>query len=130
MEEEFQPPLDAEQRSRRCIQANNHRVADERITAPIELVKALTLKFIQNYRAGVGFDGDPSEILKGLDGPSNLRPQLAIVWGYGAYSDLDVAFLICAKFVCCSFPAPNSLGVIVFSRKEAKIATRVNQIRF
>ena len=64
MKEEFQPPLDAEQRARRCIRANNHRIAHERITALIELVKALGVKFIQKYRAGVGLDGDVSEIFE------------------------------------------------------------------
>ena len=81
MQEDFIPPLDAEQRARRCIGANNHRVADEGITTLIELVKALRVKYIQNYRAGVGLEGDLSEILKDLDDPSNLCPQLAIVRG-------------------------------------------------
>ena len=130
MQEEFQPPLNAEQRARRCIRANNHRVADERITALIELGKVLRVKFIQNYRAVVGLDGDLSEIMKGLDDPSNLCTQLAIVRGYGAYSDLEVAFLICAKFVCCSLTAPSSVGVMVLSRKKAKITIRVGQIKF
>ena len=83
MQEDFIPPLDAEQRARRCIRANNHRVAEERITALVELVKALRVKYIQNYRAGVGLDGDLSDILKGLDDPSKLCPQLAIVRGIG-----------------------------------------------
>ena len=130
MQEEFQPPLDAEERARRCIRANNHRVPEERITALIELVKALRVKYIQNYRAGVGLDGDLSEILKDLDDLSNLRPQLAIVRGYGAYTELEVAFLICAKFVCCSLTAPSSLGVMVLSRTKGKISTRVGQIKF
>ena len=94
------------------------------------MVKALRIKFIQNNRAGVGLDGDLSEILKDLDDPSKLCPQLAIVSGYGEYSDLEVAFLICAKFVCCSHTAPSSLGVKVLSRKKAKINDRVRQIKF
>ena len=113
-----------------CIRANNHRVAGERITALIELVKALRVKYIQNYRTGVGLDGDLSEILKDLDEPSNLWPQLAIVSRYGAYSDLEVAFLICGKFDCCSLTAPSSLGLMVLTRKKAKIAARVGQIKF
>ena len=100
------------------------------MTALIECVKALRVKYIQNFRAGVGMDGDLSEILKDLADPSNLCPQLAIVRGYGAYSDIEAAFLICAKFVCCSLTAPISLGVMVLSRKKAKIATRVGQIKF
>ena len=128
MEEGFIPPLDAEERARRCIRANNHRVPEERMTALIELVKALRVKYIQNYRAGVGLDGDVSEILKGVDDTSKLCPQLAIVRGYGAYIELELGFLICAKFVCCSLPAPSSLGAMVMSRKKAKIAARVNRI--
>ena len=100
------------------------------MTALIELVKALRVKYIQNYRAGVALDGDLSEILKDLDDPTNLRPQLAILRGYGAYSDLEVSLLICAKFACCSLTAPSSLGVMVLSRKKAKISTRVGQIKF
>ena len=45
----------------------------------IELAKALMVKFYENYRAGVDFDGNPSVILKDLDDPSNLLPDLTIV---------------------------------------------------
>ena len=124
MQADFLRPVDAEQRARRCIRANGLSVADERLTALVELVKALRVKFYQNIRAGAGL------ILKGLDDPSNLRPQLALVRGFGAYSDLEVAFLICAKFVCCSFTTASSLGAMVSSRKKVKIAARVRQIRF
>ena len=130
MEEDFIPPLDAEERARRCIRANNHRVPEERMTGLIELVMALRVKYIQNYRAGVGFEGDLSETLKDLKDPSNLRPQRAIVRGYGAYSELEVVFLICAKFVCCSLTAASSRGAMVLSRKKGKISTRLGQIRF
>ena len=124
MKADFQPPADAEQRARRCIRANGLSVVDGRITALVELVKALRVKFYQNIRAGAGL------ILKEVDDPSNLRPQLATVRGFGSNSDLEVAFLICAKFVCCSVTAPSSLGAMLMSRKEAKIAARVLQIRF
>ena len=50
------------------------RIADERITALVELVNAIRVKFIKNYRAGVGLDVDLSEILKGINANSNLRP--------------------------------------------------------
>ena len=75
-------------------------------------------------------DGDLSEILKEFDDPSNLRPQLAIVRVYGAYSDLEVAFLICAKFVCCSITAASSLGEMVLCQKRARIAQPVHLIKF
>ena len=93
------------------------------MTALIELVKALRVNYIQNYRAGVRLEGDLSEILKDLDDPSKLRPQLTIVRGYGAYSVLEVAFLICANFVCCSLTAPSSLGVMVLRRKRGRSTT-------
>ena len=64
------------------------------------MVYALRVKFDKNYLAGVGLDGNLSEILKDLDDPSNPRPDLAIVKAFGAYSDLGVAFLICSKIVC------------------------------
>ena len=124
MQAGFQPPADAEKRARRCIRANGLSVADERITALVEMVKDLRVKFYQNIRAGGGL------IVKELDDPCNLRPQLAVVRGFGSYTDLEVAFLICAKFVCCSLTAPSSLGVMVTSRKKRKIADRVHQIRF
>ena len=124
MHADFQPPVDAEQRARRCIPVNGLTIADGRITALVELVKSLRVKFYQNIRAGAGL------ILKEVDDPSNLRPQLATVEGFGCYSDLEVAFLICAKFVCCSLTAPTSLGAMVMSRKKRKIADRVRQIRF
>ena len=124
MQADFQPLADAEQRARRCIRANGLSIADGRITAVVELVKALRVKFYQNIRAGAGL------ILKELDDPSNLRPQLATVGRSGSYNALEVAFLICAKFVCCSLTAPSSLGVMVLSRKLAKITTRVGQIKF
>ena len=130
MQEDFLPPVAAEQRARRCIRANHMRVTDDRITALVELVKALRTKFNQNYRPGVGLDGELSEILKALDDPSNLRPQLALVRGYGPYSELEVAFLICPKFVCCSLTTPSSLAAMVLSRKKGKISTRVGQIKF
>ena len=107
MQEDFLPPLDAEQRAGRCIRANHLRVADEGIAALVELVKARMVKFNQYYRAGVVLDGDLSEILKVLFEPTNLCPQLAIVRAYRAYSDIEVAFMICAKMVCCSIPAAS-----------------------
>ena len=124
MQAGFQPPADAEQRARRCIRANGLSVAEERITALVELVKSLRGKFYPNIRAGAGL------ILKQVEDPSNLRPQLATVRGFGSYSDLELAFLICAKFVCCSLTAPSSLGAMVMSRKKRKIADRVHQIKF
>ena len=130
MHKDFLPALDAEQRAQRCSRANHLRVPDERIAALIELVKALRPKFNQNYRAGVGLGGDLSEILKGLDDPSNLLPQLAIVRGYGSYSDLEVAFLISGKLVCCSIIAASPLGAMVLRRNKAKIGARVRQIKF
>ena len=130
MQEVFQPPVAAEQRARRCIRANHLRVADERIAALVELVKAIRIKFNQNYWTGIGLDADLSEILIGLDDPSNLRTQLALVRGYGAYSDIEVAFLICAKMLCCSLTAASWLGAQVLSRKKGKIAARVREIKF
>ena len=130
MQEDFLPPLDAEQRAQRCIRTNQLRGADERIRAVVEFAKALRVKFNQNYTAGVGLDGDLSEILKGLDDPTKLRPQLAIVRGYGAYSDLDLAFLICAKIVCCSIIAASSFSPMVLSRNKVKITARLPQIQF
>ena len=124
MEPGFHPPGDVEERARRCIRANHLTLADGRIWALIELVKALRIKLIQNIRAGAGL------IFKEVPDPSNLRPQLATVMGFGSYSDIEVAFLICAKFVCCSLTASSSLGVMVLSSKKAKISTRVGQIRF
>ena len=120
----FQHPVDAEQCARRCIRANGLTLADTRITALINLVKALRIKFIQNIRAGAGL------IFKEVPDPSNLRPQLATIKGFGAFSDLEVAFLICAKVVCGSLTAPSSLGAMVLSRQKRKIADRVHQIRF
>ena len=79
MPEDFLPPVDVEQRARRCIRENNLRIAYERITALVELVNALRVKCIKNYRDGAGMDGDLIEILKGINDPSNRRPQLAIV---------------------------------------------------
>ena len=66
MHPDFQPPVDAEERARRCIRANGLTLADTRITALINLVKALRIKFIQNIRAGAGL------ILKEVPDPSNL----------------------------------------------------------
>ena len=91
MQPGFQPPGDVEERARRCIRANHLTLADGRISALIELVKALRRKLIQNIRAGAGL------IFKEVPDPSNLRPQLATIKGFGAFSDLEVAFLICAK---------------------------------
>ena len=99
-------------------------LADTRISALIELVKALRINFIQNIRAGAGL------IIKDVPDPSNLRPQLATIQGFGAFSALEVAFLICAKVVCGSLTAPSSLGAMVLSRQKRKIADRVHQIRF
>ena len=124
MHSDIQLPVDAEQRARRCVRANGLSVADGRITALVELVKALRVKFYQNIRAGAGL------ILKEVADPSNLRPQLANTKGFGAFSDLEVAFLICAKVVCCSLTAPSSLWAMVMSRQKRKIADRVNQIKF
>ena len=130
MQEDFLPPLDAAQRARRCMIRENLRVADARITALLEVDKALRVKFNENYRARLRLDWDLTEIYKEIDELSNLRPELAIVMGYGAYTDLDVAFLIGAKFVCCSLIAACSLGVMVLSRIKANIAARLGQIRF
>ena len=124
MHPDFQPPVDALQRARRCIRANGLTLADGRISAHIELVKVLRVRFIQNIRAGAGL------ILKEVPDPSNLRPQLATIKGFGAFSDLEVAFLICAKVVCGSLTAPSSLGAMVMSRQKRKISDRVHQIRF
>ena len=90
MQPGYQPPGDVEECARRCIRANHLILANGRISALIELVKALRLKLIQNIRAGAGL------ILKEVSDPSNLRPQLATIKGFGAFSDLEVAFLICA----------------------------------
>ena len=79
MREEFPLPVDAEQRKRRCIRPDQLRVADARITAVIELLKALMVIFYDNYRAGLGLDGNLSVILIDLDDPSKLLPELAIV---------------------------------------------------
>ena len=124
MDVDFEALLDAEQRARRCIRANGLSIADERIKALIELVKALRVKFNQNNRAGVGL------ILIGVDDPSNLLPRQTIVRGNGGYSELELALMICAKFVCCSIAAASSLGAMVMCRKKLKIAARVCQIRF
>ena len=124
MQAGFQPPVDALQRARRCIRANGLTLADGRISALIELVKVLRLRFIQNIRARAGL------ILKEVPDPSNLRPQLATIKGFGAFSDLEVAFLICAKVVCGSLTASSSLWAMVLSRQKRKIADRVHQIRF
>ena len=118
MHADIQPAVDAEQRARRSIRANGLNVVDGRITELVELVKALRVKFYQNIRAAAGL------ILKEV-ADSNLRPQLATIRWFGCYSDLDVAFLICAKMVCCSLTAPTSLGAMVMSRKKRKIADRV-----
>ena len=124
MQADFHPPLDALQRARRCSRANGLTLADGRISALIELVKVLRVKFIQNIRAGAGL------ILKEVADSSNLRPQLATIKGFGAFSDLEVAFLICAKVVCGSLTAHSSLGEMVMCRQKRKIAYRVHQIRF
>ena len=81
----------------------------------LELVKCLRVKFNEDYRAGVGLDGNLKEILKYLHDRSNLRPELGIFRGFGAYSDLVVAFLICDNFLCCSFTATTSRGEMVLS---------------
>ena len=83
MPEDFLPPVDVEQRARRCIRENNLRIAYERITALVELLNDLPVKFIKTYRAAVRLDGDLREILKGLDDLSNLQPELANVRGMG-----------------------------------------------
>ena len=114
---EFLAPVDAAQLAGRGMRRSYLRVADAGIIALIELVK-----FYQNYRAGFGVDGDLSEILKDFDEPSNLRAEFGIVKAFGTCTDLEVAFLICVKFVCCSLPAARSLWAMVLSRKSAKIA--------
>ena len=124
MDPDFQPPVDVQERARRCIRANGLTLADGRISALIEFVKVLRVRFIQNIRAGACL------ILKQVPDPSNLRPQLATIKGFGAFSDLEVAFLICAKVVCGSLTAPRSLGAMVLSRQKRKISDRVHQIRF
>ena len=120
---------DAEQRALRCIRRGPARRRCQ-YHGTRRVLQGPEGKFNKNYRAGVGLDGDLTELLKDLDDPSNLRPDLAIVRGFGAYSDLEVAFLICAKFVCCSITAASSLDEMVLSRKMAKIAQRVRQIKF
>ena len=60
IQEDFQAPLDEEQRAPRCSRAKCRRFADERIKALIELVKALRVKFNQNNRVRVGLDVDLS----------------------------------------------------------------------
>ena len=45
-------------------------------------------------------DGNLSEILKVLDVPSNLLQDCTITKAFRGYSEKEVAFLICAKFVC------------------------------
>ena len=57
MEEEYLPPADVEHRARSCIQANNLRIADERIAALVELVKALRVKFIKSTGLVLGWMG-------------------------------------------------------------------------
>ena len=79
MHEEFYSRLDAEQLARSCIPRRLLRVDNARISALIALAKALMVKFYENYRAGVGLDGNHSVILKDLDDPSNLLPVLPIV---------------------------------------------------
>ena len=124
MQAGFQPPVYALQRARRCIRPNSLTLTATTITALIELVNVFRLRFIQNIRAGAGL------ILKEVSDPSNLRPQLATIKGFGAFSDLEVAFLICAKVGCGSLTPPSSLGAMVLSRQKRKIADRVHQIRF
>ena len=101
MQAGFQPPVDAQQHARRCSRVNGLTLADGRISALIELVKLPRVRFVQNIRAGAGL------ILKEVPDLSNLRPQLATSKWFGAFSDLDVAFLICAKVVCGSLTAPS-----------------------
>ena len=120
---DFEPPLDTEQRARRCIRVQGLRIVDESINALIELLNALKVKFKQNTRSGVGL------ILQGVADPSKLGPRLAIVRWNGAYKDLELAVLIFAKFVCDSLIAPSSLVAMVMGRKKLKIAARVRQIR-
>ena len=96
MQEDFLPPLEAEQRPRRSIRPSHLRVADGRITALVELFKALRVKFYQNIRAGAGL------ILKEVPDPSNVRPQLATIKGFGAFSDLEVAFLKYVRRWCAA----------------------------
>ena len=124
MDPDFHPPVDVDERAGRCIRANHLNLADTRITALINLVKALGIKLIQHIRAGAGL------VLKEVPDPSNLRPHLATIKGFGAFSDLEVGFLICAKVVCGSLTAPRSLGAMVLSRQKRKITDRVHQIRF
>ena len=108
MQVEFIPLVDAEQRARRCIPRHHLRVADARIV--IELVMALRVKFYENYRAGVVLGGILDENFKDHHDRCKLVPDLALVKAFGAYSEVEVALLICAKFVCCSFTAASSLG--------------------
>ena len=129
MHEDFLPRVDAEKRAQRCIRRDQLRGADARIRALIELVEARRLKLYENYRAGFGLDGNLREILKDFDDPSKRLPDIAIVKAFGAYSEIAVALLICAKFVCSSLTADSSIWEIVQIRKRAKIA-RVRQIKF
>ena len=82
MPEEFNSPLDAEQRARSYIPRSLLLLDDARISAVIEFAKAIMVKFYENYWAGVGLDGNPSVILKDLDDPSNLLPDIPIVTVY------------------------------------------------
>ena len=53
MHPEFQPPVDAEERDQRCIRANGLTLADKRISALIELMNVLRVRFIQNILMGL-----------------------------------------------------------------------------
>ena len=83
------------------------------------------------YLAGVGLDGNLSEILKDLDDTSKHLPDLAIVERLGAYSELEGAQLICGNFVVSSFSAARSLGAMVQSRKRGQdsSASEADQIQ-
>ena len=61
MHEVFKPSRIVEQRAWSCIRRNHLRVDEARITALLELFKALCVKFYENYRARVGFDVNLNE---------------------------------------------------------------------
>ena len=82
MQEEFNFPLDAEQRERSRIGRSRFCVADAWISALIELAKAIRVNFYEEYSAGVELDWNSSVILKDLDDSSDLLPDLAIVTIY------------------------------------------------
>ena len=79
IQSDFMPTVDAEQGARRCIRRIHLGFVKERITALLDLGKAISVKFIKNYLAGVGLAGDFSVKLKGLHNLSNRCPRLVIV---------------------------------------------------